>query len=82
MILYFVFSYVSNTTPNIDNEFTFAFIGFLSIIFTFVYFFIYLIRTSRISREIKTATKAGGVEVSGSKWSISNPMTVTIRKDR
>lgn len=81
ILLYLVFGFLSNTTINIDCRAVFALIGVISLLVLFVYFFVMFICTRRVSGEIKTAMREKSVELTGNKWSLSNPQTVIIKKD-
>lgn len=81
MLLYILFGYLSNSTADLDLSAAFALIGGISLLAFFVYSFVMFIRTRRVSREIKSAMRGGCVELTGNKWSLSDPQTVIIKKD-
>lgn len=45
-----------------------------------IFLIVYILSKISINREITKAMKAGSVEVSGSKFSFSNPLTYKIKK--
>lgn len=46
-----------------------------------IYSIVLLLDTWKTSKELRKAMKEDRVEVRGSRWSVKNPLTATIRKD-
>lgn len=81
LAVYILFGKLTNASfVSIDTEFIFALIASLGLISFPVCAIVQFVKCKGVSREIKAATAAGAVSVSGSKYSFSNPLRVTIQK--
>lgn len=70
----FVFVYVGPYTGMSEST------GIIILSFALLLMIIYAVSKIGISREINKAMKFGSVQISGSKFSFSHPLTFTIKK--
>lgn len=62
------------------DEITGASWGYLIWVFIFLFLLVYLVDIRKPNKEIRRAMKEGSIQVSGSKFSFSNPFTAVIKK--
>ena len=74
-LMYFIFLIL------ISGFFTKIVISYIGIIIMFLYFVFISLPNIKIHRKIRIAMKEKSVELSGSKWSFSKPLTIKMRND-